>query len=63
MIPCSGWDEPLFPCDELRGLAPYTPRAPYDPRTLLSRILDGSRFEEFKSNYGKTLVTGEGPRA
>ena len=27
---------------------------------MLGRILDGSRFEEFKSNYGKTLVTGEG---
>jgi hypothetical protein len=29
---------------------------------VLGRILDGSRFEEFKSNYGKTLVTGEGSR-
>jgi hypothetical protein len=29
-------------------------------RAVLGRILDGSRFEEFKSNYGKTLVTGEG---
>lgn len=28
-------------------------------RAVLGRILDGSRFEEFKSNYGKTLVTGE----
>ncbi len=52
------WDEPLHPSEELRGLAPLDPRAPYDPRALLSRILDGSRFEEFKSNYGKTLVTG-----
>lgn len=27
-------------------------------RSVLGRIMDGSRFEEFKSNYGKTLVTG-----
>lgn len=54
------WEDPLFPAEQLRGLAPQDPRASYDPRALLARILDGSRFDEFKSNYGKTLVTGFG---
>jgi 3-methylcrotonyl-CoA carboxylase beta subunit len=45
------------PC-ELRGAVPPDSRTPWDVRAVLGRILDGSRFEEFKSNYGKTLVTG-----
>ncbi|GAX80534.1 hypothetical protein CEUSTIGMA_g7972.t1 [Chlamydomonas eustigma] len=56
----AAWEDPIKPPDGLRSLAPVDPRAPYDPRTLLSHILDGSKFEEFKSNYGKTLVTGFG---
>jgi len=54
------WKEPIKCSEELRSLAPVDPRTPYNPRALLSYILDGSQFEEFKSNYGKTLVTGFG---
>lgn len=54
------WDEPLYPTEELRGVVPADPRQAFDVRAVLSRLLDGSRFEEFKSNYGKTLVTGFG---
>eukprot|EP00878_Enallax_costatus_P009522 GHUV01009950.1.p1 GENE.GHUV01009950.1~~GHUV01009950.1.p1 ORF type:complete len:556 (+),score=136.58 GHUV01009950.1:257-1924(+) len=54
------WDEPLYSPQELRGAVPPDSRTPWDVRSVLGRILDGSRFEEFKSNYGKTLVTGFG---
>ncbi|GBF99074.1 hypothetical protein Rsub_11845 [Raphidocelis subcapitata] len=53
------WDEPLYPTEELGGIVP-SGRQPWDVRALLARLLDGSRFEEFKSNYGKTLITGFG---
>eukprot|EP00955_Chlamydomonas_euryale_P058434 357066-Chlamydomonas_euryale.AAC.10 len=52
-VPFRPWIEPLHPAMELRGLAPVDARAPYDPRALLARFLDGSEFEEFKSNYGR----------
>jgi 3-methylcrotonyl-CoA carboxylase beta subunit len=55
----SNWEEPLYDSTELRGAVPSDSKAPWDVRGVLGRILDGSRFEEFKSNYGKTLVTGE----
>ncbi|KAG1653493.1 hypothetical protein FOA52_005531, partial [Chlamydomonas sp. UWO 241] len=58
--PLRPWSEPLFDASELRGLAPLDPRAHYDPRPILARLLDGSEFEEFKFNYGTTLVTGFG---
>ncbi|WIA18954.1 hypothetical protein OEZ85_003623 [Tetradesmus obliquus] len=54
------WQEPLYDPVELRGAVPSDSKAPWDVRGVLGRILDGSRFEEFKSNYGKTLVTGFG---
>lgn len=54
------WKEPLYPPEELRGLAPPELRQVVDVRHILARILDGSEFEEFKANYGKTLVTGFG---
>jgi 3-methylcrotonyl-CoA carboxylase beta subunit len=56
------WEEPLYDPSELRGAVPSDSKAPWDVRGVLGRILDGSRFEEFKSNYGKTLVTGASPR-
>ncbi|GMH35178.1 hypothetical protein BSKO_03046 [Bryopsis sp. KO-2023] len=52
--------EPLFPKEELRGIVPVDARKPWDVRAVLARLLDGSRFHEFKANYGKTLVTGFG---
>jgi 3-methylcrotonyl-CoA carboxylase beta subunit len=54
------WDEPRFPASDLRGVVPADPRAPWDPRAVLARVLDGSRFAEFKPRYGTTLVTGYG---
>jgi len=50
--------EPLYPAEELYGVIPTDPRKPYDVRELLARIVDGSELDEFKRNYGTTLVTG-----
>lgn len=44
----------------LPGVVPADPRQPYDVRAVLARLLDGSRFQEFKARYGPTLVTGFG---
>ncbi|MFF1610155.1 carboxyl transferase domain-containing protein [Amycolatopsis sp. NPDC058278] len=43
---------------ELYGVVPTDPRTPYDVREVIARIVDGSRFGEFKKEYGATLVTG-----
>jgi acetyl-CoA carboxylase carboxyltransferase component len=43
---------------ELYGLVPEDFRHQADPRELIARIVDGSRFDEFKALYGETLVTG-----
>jgi acetyl-CoA carboxylase carboxyltransferase component len=51
-------DEPLYPIEDLYGLLPRTFRATYDAREIIARLTDGSRFREFKANYGATLVTG-----
>jgi acetyl-CoA carboxylase carboxyltransferase component len=57
------WDvtEPELPVadpGELYGLIPEDYRQQVDPRELIARIVDGSRFDEFKQLYGETLVTG-----
>lgn len=54
------WEEPRFPPEELRGVIPADPKQPFDVRAVLARVLDGSRFHEFKAGYGTTLVTGFG---
>jgi len=53
-------EEPLYPADELLGIASADVRVPFESREVIARIVDGSRFEEFKSKYGTTLVTGFG---
>ncbi|MBY0501772.1 MAG: methylcrotonoyl-CoA carboxylase [Alphaproteobacteria bacterium] len=50
--------EPLYNADELYGIVPFNPRKSYDVREVIARIIDGSKFEEFKKNYGTTLVCG-----
>jgi len=53
-------DPPLYDPDELLWVAPADVRVPFEVREVLARILDGSRFEEFKSLYGPQLVCGWG---
>jgi acetyl-CoA carboxylase carboxyltransferase component len=50
--------EPLFDADELIGIVPADLRVPFDPRDVIARVVDGSRFDEFKPLYGGSLVTG-----
>ncbi|WP_406295100.1 acyl-CoA carboxylase subunit beta [Embleya sp. NBC_00888] len=51
-------DEPLYDIDEVLGLVSADLRVPFDPRELLARVVDGSRFGEYKPGYGTSLVTG-----
>jgi acetyl-CoA carboxylase carboxyltransferase component len=51
-------DEPVHDIDDLLGLVPADLRLPFDPREVIARVADGSRFEEFKPRYGPSLVTG-----
>ena len=49
---------PVLDPAELYGVVPAESRTPYDVREVIGRIVDGSRFQEFKKEYGATLVTG-----
>ncbi|HEX4815863.1 MAG TPA: carboxyl transferase domain-containing protein [Nonomuraea sp.] len=50
--------EPKYPADELLGIVPEDLKVPFDPREVIARIADASEFEEFKPQYGTSLVTG-----
>jgi acetyl-CoA carboxylase carboxyltransferase component len=50
--------EPLTDPEELLGVVPPDLRTPFDPREVITRIVDGSDFDEFKALYGSSLVTG-----
>ncbi|MBM0104654.1 methylcrotonoyl-CoA carboxylase [Steroidobacter sp. S1-65] len=51
-------EDPLYDPDELYGVIPADTRKPFDVREVIARIVDGSRFDEFKARFGNTLVTG-----
>ncbi|WP_119153672.1 carboxyl transferase domain-containing protein [Caldimonas tepidiphila] len=51
-------EEPLYDPEEIYGVIPLDTRKPYDVREIIARVVDGSRFDEFKARYGTTLVTG-----
>ncbi len=51
-------EEPLYPANELYGIVPKDLRKPYDSKEVIARLVDGSRFHEFKSYYGTTVVCG-----
>lgn len=51
-------EEPLYPLEDLHGIVSCNVRQPYDMRSVLARLVDGSRLHEFKKAYGPTLVTG-----
>ncbi|MCB7135634.1 carboxyl transferase domain-containing protein [Cellulosimicrobium marinum] len=61
--PAPAWDvapgePPAVGQETLYGAVPTDVQAPYDPREIVARLVDGSRFDEFKREYGDTLVTG-----
>jgi acetyl-CoA carboxylase carboxyltransferase component len=52
--------DPLYPSARLRGVLPVDRTRPYDAHEILAHLLDGSDFEEYKANYGETLICGTG---
>ena len=56
--PTGSGDAPLYPAEDLLGIASSDIRQPFDCREVIARIVDGSRFLEFKPAYGSTLVCG-----
>ncbi|MFJ5231176.1 acyl-CoA carboxylase subunit beta [Kitasatospora sp. NPDC088391] len=56
--PRSCYEPPKYPEDELLGIVPGDLKAPFDPREVIARIVDGSDFDEFKPRYGSSLATG-----
>jgi acetyl-CoA carboxylase carboxyltransferase component len=51
-------EEPVYDADELLGIVSRDLRQPVDVRDIIARVVDGSRFEEFKARYGSTIVCG-----
>jgi acyl-CoA carboxylase subunit beta len=56
--PRGAGDDPLYDHEELLGIASSDLRIPFEAREVIARIVDGSRFDEFKPGYGAQLVTG-----
>lgn len=51
-------EEPLYDPEELYGIAPVDLRKMVDPREIIMRMVDGSKFQEFKTKYAPTVITG-----
>ena len=51
-------EDPAYAPDEIYGVVPADVRKPYDVREVIARLVDGSRFDEFKERYAPTIVTG-----
>jgi acetyl-CoA carboxylase carboxyltransferase component len=49
-------EPPLYDAEELLGIVSANIRIPFDMREVIARIVDGSKFSEFKPLYGQTLV-------
>jgi acetyl-CoA carboxylase carboxyltransferase component len=50
--------EPLYPIEELYGIFSGNPAKQYDMREIIARLVDGSEFEEYRAEYGETLLCG-----
>ncbi|WP_046471730.1 acyl-CoA carboxylase subunit beta [Allosalinactinospora lopnorensis] len=50
--------EPAYDAEELLGVVPSDLKSPFDPREVITRVVDGSDLDEFKPGYGTSLVTG-----
>ena len=51
-------EAPLYDASEIYGIVNTDTRKPYEVREIIARLVDGSRFDEFKERYGSTLITG-----
>jgi 3-methylcrotonyl-CoA carboxylase beta subunit len=56
--PWSPPEEPLYPAEEIYGILPSTFKQAYDVREIIARLVDGSKFREFKARYGTTIICG-----
>jgi len=54
----STFDPPKYRSEEILGIVSKDYRTAFDVKEIIARLVDGSEFQEFKSDYGKTLVTG-----
>ncbi|WNJ19824.1 carboxyl transferase domain-containing protein [Pontibacter sp. G13] len=52
------WLPPKLPAEDLLGIIPSDLKTPFDVREIIGRLVDGSEFDEFKPDYGETLVCG-----
>ncbi|EDO42847.1 predicted protein, partial [Nematostella vectensis] len=50
--------DPVYPSDDIYGIVGDNLKKSYDIREVIARVVDGSKFDEFKAMYGETLVTG-----
>ncbi len=51
-------EDPAHDPEDILGVVPADLRTPYDIREVIARVVDGSRFDEFKARFGETIVTG-----
>jgi 3-methylcrotonyl-CoA carboxylase beta subunit len=51
-------EPPVFSAEEMYGIFESDPAKPYDMKEIIARVVDGSRFDEYKSEYGKTVLCG-----
>jgi acetyl-CoA carboxylase carboxyltransferase component len=51
-------EDPAYPAEEIYGIFEADPSRPYDVKEIIARIVDGSRFDEYKAEYGKTVICG-----
>ncbi len=51
-------EPPALPAEQLLGIFESDPSRPYDMKEIIARIVDGSRFDEYKPDYGKTVLCG-----
>lgn len=56
----SSVDEPLYPMEDIYGVVGSNLKQPFNIKEVIARIVDGSRFDEYKQRYGETLITGFG---
>jgi 3-methylcrotonyl-CoA carboxylase beta subunit len=59
----SPWDrkkpqDPALAAEEIYGIYDSSPARPYDMKEIIARVVDGSRFDEYKAEYGKTVICG-----
>ena len=51
-------EPPAFPAEEMYGIFESDPTKPYDMKEIIARLVDGSKFDEYKAEYGKTVLCG-----